>query len=96
MSHRPQFDTIAIWNAHGEDEALRNTIRERIRTVLGLPAEAEIEYKKHFGAEVAAGPVTYKSGPSVKYVKKAPAQSYAPIHRSKPGDPKGSEGKESA
>lgn len=74
---------------------MRDTVRERIRDVLGLSKDAEIEYKKHYGAEVAPVGTSYKSGPSVKYVKKTPAQTYAPIFRSKqsPTDGKSGEGK---
>ena len=83
-SDRVQFDTISIWNSHGDNETIRDAVRERIREVLGLPKDAEIEYKKHFGPEMAPGPQpSYKGGPPVKYVKKAPPPTFAPIYRSK-------------
>jgi hypothetical protein len=81
---RAQFDTISIWNAHGNNEAIRDEIKDKIRSVLGLPKDAEIEYKKHYGSEQAPGPGApqYK-GPSVKYVKKTAPATNAPICRSK-------------
>ena len=53
-----------------------------------MPKDAEIEYKKHYTSEAGAGTggaaaPQYKGTSAVKYVKKAPATSYAPIYRSK-------------
>eukprot|EP00831_Metopus_contortus_P000602 TRINITY_DN10224_c0_g1_i2.p1 TRINITY_DN10224_c0_g1~~TRINITY_DN10224_c0_g1_i2.p1 ORF type:complete len:149 (-),score=24.27 TRINITY_DN10224_c0_g1_i2:7-453(-) len=89
ISKKAQFDTISIWNAHADNEILQNTIRERIREVLGLSKEAEIEYKKHFGADTygTSGATSYKPTSSVKYVKKGPTQAPAAIFRSKQAEP---------
>lgn len=71
---------------HGDDESIRDTIREKIREVLGLAKDAEIDYKKHFATEAPSVP--YKGAPPSKYQKKG-AQGYGQITRSRHGGPEG-------
>lgn len=40
-------DVLSVWNRTATNESIVNSIREKIRQVLGLPANWVIEYKAH-------------------------------------------------
>ena len=47
LSVRYNEDIISLWNKSAESRKLCMQIRETLRTVMGLPADAVMEYKKH-------------------------------------------------
>jgi translation initiation factor 4E len=48
ISCRPTGDDVlSLWNRTATNETIINSIREKIRQVLGLPATFTIEYKAH-------------------------------------------------
>jgi translation initiation factor 4E len=40
-------DVLSLWNRTATDESIVNSIREKIKQVLGLPASLTVEYKAH-------------------------------------------------
>ena len=56
---------ISIWNVHGGNAEIKARIGERIKQVLELPKETEIQYAKHYsddgGFKKAKGKPTKKS-----------------------------------
>lgn len=40
-------DVLSVWNRTSSDESIVNSIRDKIKQVLGLPANLNVEYKAH-------------------------------------------------
>jgi len=40
-------DVLSVWNRTAADESIVNSIKEKIKQVLGLPASWTVEYKAH-------------------------------------------------
>jgi translation initiation factor 4E len=46
-SVRSQEDILSLWSKTANNAGARNRIRDTLKRILGLPANAILEYKKH-------------------------------------------------
>ena len=42
-----EHDVISVWNKTGNDQEIRDKIRDKLKTVLQLPPKTFMEYKVH-------------------------------------------------
>eukprot|EP00826_Nyctotherus_ovalis_P042533 TRINITY_DN4385_c0_g1_i5.p2 TRINITY_DN4385_c0_g1~~TRINITY_DN4385_c0_g1_i5.p2 ORF type:complete len:130 (-),score=55.60 TRINITY_DN4385_c0_g1_i5:146-535(-) len=78
VSRKADFDMISIWNMHGNDPDIKGKVESRLKEVLELPREMEIQYIKHY-TEGGAGGFKKAQG---KFTKKTEHG----IYRAKQGD----------